>query len=185
MRRSPAAMLALLLACAAWLAPSLAAATITPWTGLVYIPNAPPPNTALRALHDGKNALRNDMPATAKGMLQKAISLDPTLAEAHFWLAGAHRALKEGPMAQTELKKALALDPGLQAHAGELDRFGSATALPPAKPVGANKSASQRCDDLYATCRVSATRCNASGCQTDFGRMASCTSEHNQCLQRN
>ena len=185
MRKSLAALLAVSVAALAWLLPATSGATVTPWTGLVHSPNAPPPDTAERALFDGKNALRNNMPATAKGMLQKAIRIDPSLAEAHFWLAGAHRALQESPMAQNELKKALALDPGLQAHAGELDRFGSAIPLPPARPVGSNKSGSQRCDDLHATCRVSATRCNASGCQTDFGRMATCTSEHNQCLQRN
>lgn len=175
-------LMALVLAAAGWL-PLHAEAAGRAWTGLVYVPNAPASGTAERALFDGKNALRNHMPAMAKDLLQRATRMDPTLAEAFFWLAGAHRALKEGGEAQAALKKAVQLDPSLQAHAGELDRFGPASAKA-AGPSG-KPASSSRCDDLYASCRASATRCGMNGCQTDFGRQASCTAERNQCERRN
>lgn len=152
------------------------------WTGLVYNPVSPPDGTAEADLADGKDALRNNMPAMAEEYLTRALKKDPSLAEAHFWLAGAQRKLEKPAAARTALAAAYRLDPGLRAHEGELARFGSdkGGASPSAQAGG-----SSSCDDLYGTCMVTATRCGMNGCTTDFGRQASCTSERNMCYRRN
>ncbi len=165
-------------------APGAGAQTGREWTGLVYSPDAPPSGTADRELFDAKNYLRNNMPATAKDMFLRAIKMDPSLAEAHFWLSGALRALGDGAAAETHLRQAYALDPGLRAHEAELARFGprgQATQLPKLL----KKAGAPQCDDLYATCMASATRCTMRGCETDFSRQTVCTSERNQCEGRN
>lgn len=184
MKKFLGGLLALVLAAAAWL-PFHAEAAGRAWTGLVYQPNKPPSGTAERELHDGKDFLRNNMAATAKSTLAKAARMDPKLAEAWFWLAGAHRALKEGGDAQAALQKALQLDPSLKAHVAELDRFGPATGGKSSGSASKSNGKSSRCDDLYATCTVSATRCTMNGCQTDFSRRSTCMTERNLCYQRN
>ncbi len=152
----------------------------TAWTGLVYSPNKPEPGTAARALADGKDYLRNDMPANAEEFFRRAVAMDPDLAEAHFWLAGALRKLKK-PGAQDALAMALRLDPSLGAHVGELQRFGPPVAAKASKP----RTGKGKCDDLYATCIVSANHCTAAGCTYDAGRAATCMGERNQCYGRN
>lgn len=158
-----------------------ATGTRTAWTGLVYSSNAPDPGTAARALFDGKNYLRNDMPANAETFLRRAITLDANLAEAHFWLAATLRKLRK-PGAQEALATALRLDPGLGEHVGELAKFGPPVTAKQSRPL----TGKAKCDDLYASCIVSANHCSAaSGCQYDAGRPASCTGERNQCYARN
>jgi hypothetical protein len=150
---------------------------------LVYSPNAPPSGTAERELFDGKDYLRNNMTATAKDVLLRATEKDPSLAEAHFWLSGAHRAAGDGVAAERSLQRAYQLDPSLRAHQAELDRFGPRT-LQSAKP--APKAGAHDCQALYTSCMVTATRCSIDkGCQTDFSRQASCTVERNLCRARN
>lgn len=157
-----------------------ATAQQTAWTGLVYSPDKPEPGTAARALVDGKDYLRNDMPANAEDFFRRAIGMDANLAEAHFWLAGALRKLKK-PGAQEALATALRLDPSLAAHVGELQRFGPPVVAKVSKP----KADKARCDDLYASCIVSANHCTAAGCNYDAGRAATCMGERNQCYARN
>lgn len=155
----------------------------TRWTGLVYSSDAPQSGTAARDLFDGKDSLRNNMPATAKDQLLRAIGKDPSLAEAHFWLAGAHAQLGDGASSRRSLARAYQLDPSLQGHEGELARFGSRAGgdrvVP--RPVGGKGG---QCDDLYATCVASSFRVGSTS-GADFSRQATCTAERNQCYARN
>ena len=154
------------------------------WSGLTYSSNAPPAGTAARDLFDAKDSLRNNMPATAKDQFLRAIAKNPSLAEAHFWLAGAYAQLGDAALARTSLARAYQLDGSLRAHEGELARFGSRTGgNRPTPPRPSGKGVAQ-CDDLYATCVASSFGLGSRG-GADFSRQATCTAERNQCYARN
>lgn len=158
----------------------------------------------------GKGYLEKKEYDLAAMYFRQALDRDPENAEAHFLLGAAY--MGEGKVADAEavLARAYELDPSLRARAGEIPKprakpvLGAAPAKPakpatpatpatPAKKPAASTPAKPakpataiaKCDDLYATCRGSATQCNMNGCQTDFTRQSACTSERNQCYRRN
>jgi tetratricopeptide (TPR) repeat protein len=180
--------------------PAPAPATAAAWTGL-DVGNTPPPpiGTSARETYYGKQYLAQGDYDLAAQRLRQAVGLDAGDAEAQFWLAGAYRGLGDTARAQQALAKAEQLDPSLKAREAELARFKPKPkpATPAPAPAPARQStASNSCDDLYATCYASATRCsfynpnpNSSGvytgCTPDFGRQSTCMAERNACYARN
>ena len=161
------------------------------WTGLTVPPDAKNSiGSAEREMNYGKGYLAAGDYDLAAMRLRQAVALNPDLAEAQFWLAGALRGEGKTAEAAAPLAKALALDPSLKAHEGELAAFmpkpKPATPAPaqsraPAKPL----TGRAQCDALYSTCYVTATRCGMNGCTTDSGRLGLCLTERNACSASN
>jgi tetratricopeptide (TPR) repeat protein len=169
-----------------------APAAATAWTGLTVPADARNAiGSAEREMNYGKGYLAAGDYELAAMRLRQAVAMNPDLAEAQFWLAGALRGEGKAAEAAAPLARALALDPLLKAHEGELAAFRpkpkpAAPAAPamskvPAKPV----TGRAKCDDLYSTCYVTATRCGMNGCTTDYGRQGMCMTERNACYARN